>query len=145
MNFLILHTDEIEQSSVGVRLAHGGVEVGGIAVCRSKCTKNKCIARRQVARTHPILRARTGSHPPHGHPYFPWEVISCIFLGRAGHRKPVSSFSTLFRGSFEAVLPFFWSSDMPRNYPIRTLNSVTLDHRTKQLIIIDFIYTTSLN
>ena len=103
-------------------------------LCRSKCTKNKCITRRQVARTHPILRARAGSHPLHRHPDFPWEVISCIFLDRAGRRRSVSSFSTLFRGSFEAVLPFFWSSDVPRDYPgsvIRSLRSISSHTRRR--------------
>ena len=93
-----------------------------ILICRSKCTKSK-----RIARAHLILHARAAPHPPHGHPDFPWGVISCISLGRAGCRKSVSLFSTLFRGSFEAILPFFWSSDVLRDYPesvIRSLRSI---------------------
>ena len=67
MNFLILHTDEIEQSSVGVRLAHGGVEVGGIAVCRSYAVPsaqkiNASRAGKSRAHTPHYARARALTH-----------------------------------------------------------------------------------
>ena len=49
-------------------------------------------------------------------------------MDSAGSGKSVESLFRLFRGTFEAVLPFFWQSEEPRDFPrsvIRLLPSIS--------------------
>ena len=76
----------------------------------SECPKNNSIAHTYlISRVALVVRASG----------LPLGGISGLNLDRAGSRESIASLSRLFRGIFEAVLPFFWRSEGPRDYPVR--------------------------
>ena len=62
-------------------------------------------------RTRLWLIARASGLPPGG--------ISGLGMDSAGSGKSIESLFRLFRGTFEAVLPFFWQLGGPQDFPVQ--------------------------
>ena len=99
-----------------------------------KLPKNKS-HRTHVSRAHkPHITRRTRLWPIARAPGLPLGGISGLGPDRSESRKSIASLFRLFKSIFEAVLPFFWRSEGPRDFPrsvIRSLPSIS-DHTRRR-------------